>query len=66
MVQGLVCFANLSAGLTNYGTMPLPMFLAQDYVTLKKRWREGFVASLAHIGIWSMAGFAWWKLLGIR
>lgn len=58
------CFTNLSAGLTNYGTTPSPMFFAQDYVDLKTWWKAGFVASLVNIAIWSTIGFAWWKLLG--
>lgn len=65
MVYAFACFANLSAGLTNYGTTPSPMFFAQDYVSLKKWWRVGFVVSLANLAVWSTVGFAWWKLLGI-
>jgi DASS family divalent anion:Na+ symporter len=58
-------FANLSAGLTNYGTTPSPMFFAHGYVPLKTWWKVGFVCSLANLAIWSTAGFAWWKLLAI-
>ncbi len=57
--------ANLSACLTHYGTTPAPVYFAQDYVTLKKWWQVGFAASLAHLAIWTTAGFAWWKLTGI-
>jgi DASS family divalent anion:Na+ symporter len=64
-VFAFAVFANLSAGLTNYGTTPAPMFFAQDYTSLKHWWRAGFVVSLVNILIWSTAGFAWWKLLGI-
>ncbi len=59
------CFTNLSAGLTNYGTTPSPMFFAHDYVSLKTWWRVGFFVSLSNIAIWSTVGFAWWKLIGI-
>lgn len=67
---GLVAFAfatfvNLSAGLTNYGTTPSPMYFAQEYVSMKDWWRVGFVVSLLNILIWSTVGFAWWKALGI-
>jgi DASS family divalent anion:Na+ symporter len=65
VVFAFACFANLSAGLTNYGTTPAPMFFAHGYVTMKDWWRVGFVVSLCHLAVWSTAGFAWWKLLGL-
>lgn len=65
MVYAFACFANLSAGLTNYGTTPSPMFFAHEYVSLRKWWAVGFAVSLVNLGIWSAIGFAWWKLLGI-
>jgi DASS family divalent anion:Na+ symporter len=65
VVFGFACFANLSAGLTNYGTTPAPMFFAHDYVSLRDWWRIGFVVSLLNIAVWSTIGFGWWKLLGI-
>lgn len=65
LVFAFACFANLAAGLTNYGTTPSPMFFAQDYVSLKQWWKIGFVVSLANLAVWSTIGFAWWKLLGI-
>jgi DASS family divalent anion:Na+ symporter len=65
MIFAFACFASLSAGLTNYGTTPSPMFFAQGYVPLKTWWKVGFVCSLANIAIWCTVGFAWWKLIGI-
>jgi DASS family divalent anion:Na+ symporter len=65
VVFAFACFANLSAGLTNYGTTPAPMFFAHDYVTLRDWWRIGFFVSLLNIGIWTTIGFGWWKLIGI-
>ncbi|HYP06810.1 MAG TPA: DASS family sodium-coupled anion symporter [Bryobacteraceae bacterium] len=65
IVFAFACFANLSAGLTNYGTTPAPMFFAHEYVPLRDWWRIGFVVSLLNIAIWSTIGFGWWKLLGI-
>jgi divalent anion:Na+ symporter, DASS family len=59
------CFANLSAGLTNYGTTPSPMFFAHEYVGLRDWWRVGFLVSLLNFAIWATVGFAWWRLLGI-
>jgi len=65
VVFSFACFANLAAGLTNYGTTPSPMFFAQQYVSFQTWWKVGFVVSLANLAIWSTIGFAWWKLLGI-
>jgi DASS family divalent anion:Na+ symporter len=65
MVYAFACFANLSAGLTNYGTTPAPMFFAQEYVSLKKWWQIGLVVSFVNIAIWSVFGFTWWKFLRI-
>ncbi len=65
VVFGLACFTNLSAGLTNYGTTPSPMFYSQGYVTFEKWWKIGFLISLVNIAIWGTIGFAWWKLLKI-
>jgi divalent anion:Na+ symporter, DASS family len=65
MIFSFACFANLAAGLTNYGTTPSPMFFAHDYVSMKLWWRIGFIISLINIAIWSTIGFGWWKLVGI-
>jgi DASS family divalent anion:Na+ symporter len=64
-VYSFACFANLAAGLTNYGTTPSPMFFAQGYVTLRRWWMVGLIASFANIAIWSILGSAWWKFLNI-
>ncbi len=61
----LACFTNLSAGLTNYGTTPSPMFFAHGYVSMRLWWKIGFVISLTNLAIWTTIGFAWWKLIGI-
>lgn len=65
MVFSFAIFANLSAGLTNYGTTPGPMFYAQEYVSLQRWWKVGFIVSVVNILIFSTIGFGWWKLLGI-
>jgi DASS family divalent anion:Na+ symporter len=65
IVFAFACFVNLSAGLTNYGTTPAPMFFAHEYVSLKVWWRLGAVVSIVNVVIWSTIGFGWWKLLGI-
>lgn len=64
-VFAFAIFANLAAGLTHYGTTPGPMIFAHHYVGLGRWWRTGFVVSLANLGIFCTAGFAWWKWLGI-
>ena len=64
-VWAFACLANLSACLTHYGTTPAPVYFAQDYVSLKKWWQVGALASVAHLLIWTTIGFGWWKLLGI-
>jgi divalent anion:Na+ symporter, DASS family len=64
-VWTFACLANLSACLTHYGTTPAPVYYAQGYVSLQKWWQAGALASVAHLAIWTTAGFAWWKLIGI-
>jgi DASS family divalent anion:Na+ symporter len=63
-VYSLMCLANLTAGLTHYGTTTAPIVFAQRYVEVSEWWRVGFVVSLVNIAIWTTLGFAWWKLVG--
>ncbi len=65
MVFAFACFANFSAGLTNYGTTPTPLFFSQGYVPLKRWWTIGFAVSIVNIAIWMTIGFSWWKLIHI-
>jgi len=65
MVYAFACFANLAAGLTNYGTTPAPLFFGLEYVSMRTWWVTGAVISVMNILIWSTLGFAWWHLLGI-
>jgi DASS family divalent anion:Na+ symporter len=60
----LTYFANLSAGLTHYGTTPAPVYFGTGYVTQKRWWTVGLIASVLNIVIWSVVGLAWWKVLG--
>ncbi|HUR96628.1 MAG TPA: DASS family sodium-coupled anion symporter [Pyrinomonadaceae bacterium] len=60
----LTYFANLSAGLTHYGTTPAPVYFGTGYVTQKRWWTVGLIASVLNILIWSTVGLAWWKVLG--
>ena len=65
LVYSFACFANLSAGLTTYGTTPSPMFYGTNFVDFKVWWRIGFIVSLVNFSIWSTVGFGWWKVLGL-
>ena len=63
-VYSLICLANLTAGLTHYGTTTGPILFGTGYVTRAEWWRVGFFVSVANMLIWLTAGFAWWKFLG--
>ena len=63
-VYSLLCLANLTAGLTHYGTTTGPILFGTGYVTRGEWWRVGFYVSVANMIIWLTAGFAWWKFLG--
>jgi divalent anion:Na+ symporter, DASS family len=63
-VYSLLCLANLTAGLTHYGTTTGPILFGVGYVTRAEWWRVGFIVSVANMVIWLTAGFAWWKFLG--
>lgn len=60
----LAYFANLSAGLTHYGTTPAPVYFGLGYVTQKRWWTVGLIASIINIVIWAAVGSVWWKVLG--
>lgn len=63
-VYSLLCLANLTAGLTHYGTTTGPILFSQNYVSFGDWWRAGFIVSVANLVIWLTAGFWWWHLLG--
>jgi divalent anion:Na+ symporter, DASS family len=63
-VYSLACLANLTAGLTHYGTTTAPIVFSENYVRVGEWWRVGAVVSIANLAIWLTIGFAWWKLLG--
>ena len=63
-VYSLLCLANLTAGLTHYGTTTGPILFGAGYVTRSDWWRVGFYVSVANLLIWLTIGFAWWKWLG--
>jgi len=63
-VYSLLCTANLTAGLTHYGTTTGPILFGVGYVSRGDWWKVGFVTSVANIVIWLTFGAAWWKWLG--
>ena len=63
-VYSLMCLANLTAGLTHYGTTTGPILYSQNYVTFGEWWRAGFIVSIVNLVIWLTIGFGWWKVLG--
>lgn len=60
----LAFYSNLSAGLTHYGTTPGPVYFGTGYVTQKRWWTVGLIASVINIIIWAGVGSVWWKILG--
>jgi divalent anion:Na+ symporter, DASS family len=62
-VLSLAYFSNLGASLTHYGTTPAPIYFGAGYMPQRTWWWLGLITSVATIIIWSVVGFAWWKLL---
>ncbi|MEO8450231.1 MAG: DASS family sodium-coupled anion symporter [Gemmatimonadota bacterium] len=60
----LAYFSNLCASLTHYGTTPAPIYYGAGYVTQRRWWRIGLIASIPHVLIWPAVGLVWWKILG--
>jgi divalent anion:Na+ symporter, DASS family len=63
-VYGLACVANLTAGLTHYGTTTAPMVFAEGFISVKQWWRVGLIVSFVNLAIWLVVGLAWWHVLG--
>lgn len=63
-VLSLAYLSNLNASLTHYGTTPAPIWFGAGYVKQKTWWWLGLVVSVPNILIFTVIGFAWWKLLG--
>ena len=62
-VLSLAYFSSLGASLTHYGTTSAPIYFGGGYVSQRRWWWLGFLASLINIPVWLIIGFAWWKLL---
>ena len=63
-VYSLMCLANLTAGLTHYGTTTGPILYSANYVSFADWWRAGFVMSVVNLVVWLTIGFGWWRYLG--
>ena len=63
-VYSLACLANLTAGLTHYGTTTGPIVFGVNYVSFRDWWRVGLIVSVLNLTIWLTVGFGWWKVLG--
>jgi divalent anion:Na+ symporter, DASS family len=63
-VYSLMCLANLTAGLTHYGTTTGPILFSVGYVSFGEWWRAGFAVSVVNLLVWLTVGFAWWRFLG--
>jgi divalent anion:Na+ symporter, DASS family len=63
-VYSLMCLANLTAGLTHYGTTTGPILFSANYVSFGEWWRAGFAVSVINLVVWLTVGFAWWRFLG--
>ena len=62
-VLSLAFFSNLGAALTHYGTTPAPIYFGADYLKQRTWWWIGLMVSFVTITVWSILGFAWWKIL---
>ena len=62
-VLSLAYFSNLAAALTHYGTTPAPIYFGAGYTTQRTWWTLGLITSMITITIWTVVGFAWWKVL---
>jgi DASS family divalent anion:Na+ symporter len=63
-VYSLMCLANLTAGLTHYGTTTGPILYSANYVSFGEWWRAGFIVSVVNLVVWLTIGFGWWRYLG--
>ncbi len=55
----------MSSGLTHFGLASAPIFFGPGYISIKTWCYIGFSMSLVYLAIWTVAGSAWWKLLGL-
>jgi DASS family divalent anion:Na+ symporter len=62
-ILSLAYFSNLGAAVTHYGTTASPIYFGAGYVSQRTWWFIGLIVSFLTIAIWTIVGFAWWKIL---
>ena len=62
-VLSLAYLSNLDASLTHFGTTSAPIYFGTGYVSQRKWWWLGLLASLVNIPVWIVFGSLWWRLL---
>lgn len=60
----LAVLANLSGGLTHYGSATAPIYFGSGVMSVKKWWKMGIVISIFNLLIWGILAPMWWKFLG--
>lgn len=63
--MSLAVLSSLCACLTHYGTGTAPVYFGSGYVSVSEWWRLGGILSLVYLGIWSVVGGLWWKIIGL-
>ena len=62
--MSLAVLSALSGPLTHFGTGTAPVYFGANYVPVKNWWHASFVLSLVNLGVWTLIGGLWWKVLG--
>jgi len=62
-ILSLAYFSNLGAAVTHYGTTASPIYFGAGYVSQRTWWLIGLIVSFLTIAVWTIVGFAWWKVL---
>jgi len=62
-ILSLAYFSNLGAAVTHYGTTASPIYFGAGYVSQRTWWLIGLIVSFLTITVWTIVGFAWWKVL---
>ncbi|AFA74628.1 putative transporter, divalent anion:Na+ symporter (DASS) family [Gordonia polyisoprenivorans VH2] len=63
LVLGFI--GSLFGGLAHYSSGPAGVMYGSGYITTSEWFRVGFIMSVVIIGIWTIVGGAWMKLIGI-
>ena len=60
----LAILANISGGLTHFGTGTAPIYYGTGFLTIGQWWKIGAVVGLFNLLLWSILTPIWWKWLG--